>query len=417
MRSPSRRDVLAASGGLLAGLAGGYVARPRLETDSPPAPAPLAWADTEWPYPDYDPQRTRNPPPESAPDGEFDEQWRQSLERVFERALPVASNGSVYTASTDARHARLDAFALHDGERDWKHESTAETSTRRPRVLAPGDGAYYRFVRTQTAPLGLAAAQSGEVAWHVSDPPRGGWTVGAGRLYYGNRSAGKLHVYDARTGENLWTTRVDDERLVVRSFHPRHGVFATSHGTLYALDPADGSTRWDYRVDHHVQNGPIVTHERAFVGTWNSDKRRVAALDAAAGEHLWTYPRSPAMVESKEESTVYWFEVGAAAGGTLLVNEYRVDSRPDALHAVDVASGDRRWRVEPPEGAKGLSKPTVVDREVFVCTTNDRTALSVLDLQDGSVKRSRPLPGYCPSPVVTDGKIFLQLSEELLAFA
>ncbi|MGB9964769.1 PQQ-binding-like beta-propeller repeat protein [Halobacterium hubeiense] len=416
MRSPSRRDVLAATGGALAGLAGGYVARPYVDPESPPDPAPLAWADTEWPYPDYDPGRTRNPPPESAPDGDLAEQWRESLERVFERAQPVASNGRVYTASTNARDGRLDAFALADGERDWQREEAVDTSARAPRVLAPGNGAYYRFVQTQSAPLGLAAARTGDLAWHVPDPPRGGWTVGAGRLYYGNRSTGKLHVYDARTGADLWTTRVDDERLVVRAFHPAWGVFASSLDMLYALAPENGSVLWKETLPAHVKSGPVVAGGRAFVSKW-TEGMDVLAFDADNGVERWRYPLSPTQVESDDGTFRRWYELGAATAETVLVRERHADPTPGALHAVDAASGNRLWRVEPPEGANRFSKPAVVGDSVYVCTGDDRSELQRRDLVDGSVTESWSLPGYCASPIVTDGRVLAQTHEELLAFA
>jgi len=50
----------------------------------------------------------------------------------------------------------------------------------------------------------------------------------------------------------------------------------------------------------------------------------------------------------------------SATPGVLLVVE-RHPRTPDALHAVDAASGDRRWRVTPPDGADAFSDVTLVD--------------------------------------------------------
>jgi len=121
------------------------------------------------------------------------------------------------------------------------------------------------------------------------EPPRGEWTVGAGRLYYGSRVTGDLHAYDARSGTELWVGNVDDDRLVVQSFHPDHGVFATSRGTLYALDPVDGSVLWESAVEPYVRSGPVLAGGLAFVSKWTGGMDLVA-FDAATGDERWTHP-------------------------------------------------------------------------------------------------------------------------------
>lgn len=420
VRPPSRRDVLCGSAGALAGAAGGLFARPHLATtadstaDEPPDPVPLAWADTEWPYPDYDPARTRHPPASSAPGG-LERDWRVERDPVRGRAPPVVANGLVFAGGVDDRGTTVRAVSVATGEPAWERRYDGE-ATARPSLVAAGDGVYYRLGDGRF-PLGQFGAATGERVWGVADPPVGGWTLGGGRLYYGDRKSGALRAYDARTGESLWSTGVDDERLVVRSFHREHGVFAASYGTLYALDPADGAVRWTAPVPKHTRSGPVVTGDRVFVTKWG-DGMDLLAFDAATGDRLWRYPLSPTEVETPEGTFRRWYELGAATPETVLVVERHADPTPGALHAVDAATGDRLWRVAPPDGARGFSPPTVVDGDAYVCAGGDGlNALLRLNLADGAERGSQPLPDHGSAPVVTDGRVLVRTERELLAFA
>ncbi len=421
VRPPSRRDVLCGSAGALAGVTGGLFARPHLGTaadstaDESADPVPLAWADAEWPYPDYDPARTRHPPASSAPDDALERDWRVALDPVHSRTPVVAANGRVFTGAVHDRGTTVRAVSLGTGAPAWERHYDGDDTTR-PSLVAAGDGVYYR-ISDGRFPLGQLGAATGERVWGVADPPLGGWTLGGGRLYYGDRKIGALRAYDARTGESLWSTGVDDERLVVRSFHPEYGVFAASFGTLYALDPADGAVRWTVPVPEHTRSGPVVTGGRAFVTKWG-DGMDLLAFDAATGDRLWRYPLSPTEVERSGRVFRRWYELGAATPETVLIVERHADEAPGALHAVDAATGDRLWRVAPPDGARAFSAPTVVDGDAYVCVGgDDLTALLRLDPADGTRRASRPLPDHGSAPVVTDGRVLVRTGRELLAFA
>lgn len=409
--------MLAAGGGIVAGLAGGYVARPYLDADDAPEPVPLAWAATEWPYPDYDPAHTRNPPPESAPDADLSEDWRTDAIRDDEYTPLVAANSRVFAASWNTRGVTLHALRVHDSGTEWRHRLTTESGYA-PAIRAPGDCVFYRVEQYDDGPLGAFSAASGDQVWGVDNPPLGHWTIGAGRLYYGDRVTGELHAYHAQRGDHLWSTTVHDERLVVEAFHPEFGVFATTRGTLYALDPVDGGVLWSEDVPAHVRSGPVLAGGRAFVSKW-TEGMDLLAFDAETGDDLWQYSLSPTEVEVGEGIARRWYEVDAVADGIVLAREERADPSADRLHAIDAEGGERLWRVAPPEGARQFAPPTVVDGSVYTCVSDDRTELLRLDLVDGTVTGSWSLPAspVGRGPVVTDGRVLVQTRGALLAFA
>lgn len=414
---PSRREVVSGGASALAGVVAGFLARPYLADDSgaseAPDPVPLGWAETEWPFPDYDAARTRHPPARSAPDGDLEPVWRLEREPVHSRAPPVVSNGRVFTAGVGDRETTVRAVTT-TGDSAWERGYDGESATR-PTLVAVGDGVYYR-IRDGRFPFGLFGAATGERVWGLADPPLGGWTLGDGRLYYSDRGTAALRAYDARTGESLWSAGPDADRLVVQSFHHRFGVFAVSYGTLYAFDPADGSVRWTASVPKHTRSGPVVAGGRAFVTKWG-DGMDLLAFDATTGDRQWRYPLSPTEVETSEGVARRWYELGAATPEVVVVRERRADPTPGALHAVDAATGDRRWRVAPPDGARAFSEPTVVAGDVYVCAGgDDRTELLRLDLGDGTRTGAWDLPDHGGSPVVTDGRVLVQTERNLLAF-
>jgi outer membrane protein assembly factor BamB len=413
--TPSRRDVLAAAGGALAGAAGGYLLRPsgRDGDAGSPTLAPLAWADTEWPYPDYDPERTRNPPAASAPAEDLSESWRVDLQPGAKRGPTLVANGTVVTASGHDRGATVQALDRTDGTRRWRHRYLGD-GIDEPEILAPGSGVFYRVGGDgETPPFGMFSATTGEAVWQRDRPPIGGWTVAGGRIYYADMSSATLHAFDPRTGQALWQTSVDADRLVVESY--RDGlVYATSYGTLYALDGTDGSVEWTARVPKHTNSGPVLAGGRAVVSKWTEGMDAVA-FEATTGARHWTYPLSPTTVETDDGTVRRWYEVGAASPETVLLVERRADPSPGRLHAVDADTGDRRWRIRPPEGLQAFSKPTLVGSDIYVTAGGDEgTKLLRVAAASGDIRETWDVPDGAGPPQVSAGSVFLASRRELL---
>lgn len=414
---PSRRDVIVGGGSLVAGGAGAFGIQLHLdESDSGyvPGRAPLAWADTEWPFPDYDPARTRNPPPESAPNGDLERVWDVRNDSLYADAWtpPIVANSRVFVAGAEARGVAVWAVDIATEDVEWNRTYLGDGGTS-PSLAAPGSEVYYR-IDDWTPPVGAFAAATGEHVWGRSDPPNGNWLIGGGRFYHTDTIDVALHAYDVRTGDHLWATSVDDERLFVRSFHPEVGLFASGLGTLYALDPADGSVLWDRDEPSHTKSGPVVTDERVFITKWTGGMD-LLSLDPATGERRWQYPLTQAW--GPEERARRWYEIGAATPEVVVVRERRADSSAGRLHAVEADTGERRWRIAPPSGTAGFGAPTVVGDHVYVSAPGpQRSTLLRLALDDGRQVSSWELPPNARDTLVADGLVIVGVEDGIVAF-
>ncbi len=407
MHSPSRRGVLAASGGLLAG---GYAARPRLDTESPPDPVPLAWAATEWPYPDYDPQRTRNPPPESAPDGDLVEQWRYP---VPGRAPDVAvANGRTVVGLAAASAPRVASLDVDTGDQQW---AAATSGSQAASVAAPGDRVFARGRDRDT--FASLAASDGSTLWTAAGGENRPF-LGGGRQYVLDATDGTVSVraVNARTGHRLWTADVPGGYFPEAAYVAADDrVVVNTDRTTTCLDATDGATVWHEDVGGNgFAYGPVVASGRVFRAAFQSG---ITALDAASGDVLWQEPFDPELRDAGNPQVARYFAVGTATDARLLAVERHGDSRPEQLAAFDAATGERQWRTE--YGSEtSVSRPTVVDDGVFASVgSKQQQELVRFDLADGERTDAWTLPAYGSAPVVADDWVFVPTHDALLAFA
>ena len=410
MPSPSRRDVLAATG-VLAGLGAGYYVGATHEPTT--GPRPLSWADTDWPYPDYDAANTRNPPAASAPSGDdLTVAWRRRLDDVLTRSRPVVANGNVCVASTDGSTGRLRAFSTADGEEVWRREDHINGYISPLTVVAPGTSLYYRFSTFTDAPLGAVDQSTGDQVWGAAIPPSGLWMVGGGRVYYWEALNEELQTYDARTGDVLWTANAPEFGLL-NTYHAEYGLLGGWHRTLRAYDAEDGSERWSAPFETRDPRKTVIAGGLAVTTKWFwADNDVVAAFDAADGTEVWRY-------KSPEDDGDGSYGLAAGSDNVVIVVE-GVSDAPNGLSAVEAATGDRRWRVTAPKLGTGLGYPTIVGDSVYVCGVRDgdsrSSELRRFSLDDGTRTGSWPLPDDPDALVVADGQVLVQTETELVAY-
>lgn len=148
-------------------------------------------------------------------------------------------------------------------------------------------------------------------------------------------------------------------------------------GSVYALDAGEGSTEW--QVDAHVVAGSAVHEDVVYLPCTPTDpspRGVLRALDAESGGELWQYE----VAESRDSAETAVFATPAidAADGTLYMTASRVSGEERGfLVALDVATGEERWRVDVPGPARVA--PVVADGRVYVGDASGRLSAVTTD--------------------------------------
>jgi outer membrane protein assembly factor BamB len=180
-------------------------------------------------------------------------------------------------------------------------------------------------------------------------------------------TSGGTYALDFETGKQLWF-RND----IIGSASPAYGggfvyVQNSIPPLVYKLNPADGTTVWgpvrncDDDTTCAGESSPILVGDTLYVGMernlaeaslyaadCNGVRGGVRALDIATGAERWIYHTVPDSTEGGENGASVWstISVDVAAGMAFATtgNNFTVAGpNGDAIHAFDLASGERRW--------------------------------------------------------------------------
>lgn len=304
-----------------------------------------------------------------------------------DRAAPLVADGTVYTVGGEV--AALDAKT---GEESWVAD--LEDGAQHAPALADG----HLVVGDDRRVVALDPSDGSE-RWtasmdRIADGPVTA-AAGPGIATVPVGETGLVGV-DLASGDRLWT---DDGRGTRQAAIADGTVYATGWaadgetGTLRALDPADGSRRWETDLDD-PDAAPVVTGEGLLV----ADAGTLALHDPAAGdrrrelgsfgEEIWTSP--------------------AVADGTAYV------AGDDGLVAVSLADGTVEWRADvTPYPDVGVT----VGRDAVVAGDNDLPGVVAFERADGRRRWERQVDGFdavvSTPPVLADGAVFYGSNESL----
>lgn len=165
----------------------------------------------------------------------------------------------------------------------------------------------------------------------------GGPTLLDGQLVVGLKSKGRFEqcvvaAMRPETGERLWQTQVDGSVEGGVRLHADRAYAATSAGSLYCLDRADGSVVWQWS---NRTNVPIICEpvldEEAMVLHFGGNSE-VYAVDARTGKQVW---RRLAV-----DSSIKYFSGGAAS--PILFEDRVIHSRPTTFDTQSVLQSFRK---------------------------------------------------------------------------
>ncbi len=171
-------------------------------------------------------------------------------------------------------------------------------------------------------------------------------------------------------------------------------------GELIGLDARTGKRRWQHKVGDRGAGAatwrtPVISGRSLYVG-WPGDSLGVLyAFDVVTGRQRWQYlaPSDP--------------EMPAVSGGTVWIGG------TDGLHAVNAATGARRWR----RALDGRLLNALLYATGGVVYADTTTTLYALDAATGRTKWHVPMAGGAFGPVAANGIAYCSNGQgELFAF-
>lgn len=361
----SRRAALAGSGAALAALAGCTTVdgiRDRLDPRTYHSDAELGDPPEPWPTPGHDARRTGFRETVTTLSAE------PTIERIgpgggnFYEGPPAVDTDAVYApvwAQAEPEYVRAFVATGRDGAARWRHDWDESSGPAAPTLH--GETAFL----TRAGETMAVDRQTGELRWTYAagTAPSTPTAVGE-RLYLGGK---QLLALDGVTGERLWTADAVPNHAGELAA-TQETVFAESDGTLFALDAADGSVRWDSDLDQATYAGPVVGEETIALMGSNGLLQAVSRTD---GSERWQTQFDRAAQNPP-----------AVAGSVV----YAVDESPYACRAFDAVTGDLLWEAD--LGVGSDERPAVDPETVYVPWQD---AIDCLDRETGELRRSVPL--------------------------
>jgi len=286
----------------------------------------------------------------------FARTWRVDVGEGY--SSPVVSAGRVFVHSRKDPIELVTAIDLSTGATVWQQSYTAAfTKNKYANLMAKGPNA---------TPL----VDDGRV-----------FTLGA---------SGLLVAWDAASGRRLWSKDfsgiVDTSKLFCgTSASPLlvNGLVVVQVGSdvggglVAALDPATGTSRWEWKGDGPGYASPAVIRVGSSSQIVTLTNRSVVGLDAAAGRLLWTIPFTDEWHENIVAPT--WTGTELIVSGTRQgTHAYRLAERNGAWEATQA------WKNS--DIAMYMSSPVVADGVLYGHSARRKGQFVALDAASGAVK-------------------------------
>jgi eukaryotic-like serine/threonine-protein kinase len=150
--------------------------------------------------------------------------------------------------------------------------------------------------------------------------------------------------------------------------------------TVYAINTTDGTEKWKYKTDGAVNSTPVIYNNTVFIGDYS---RHFYALDAATGNQVWIFPAND--TGAGNPKNFFWAKPvllnGVIYATNLDGNVYALDSSTGKLVNTFIL------------GDSIASSPVVVGTNIVVATSvssyapsKQKVHIYIIDTSDGSKK-------------------------------
>ena len=187
--------------------------------------------------------------------------WKFKTEGVV-HASPVISDSLLYIGSFDGN---LYALQLRDGQLRWKFKTIGETYF--PKGEIQKDALVHEgmvYVGSRDYNIYALDTKTGTLVW--SRKEEGSWVIATPLaieeyLYYGTSDSEAFYCIDSKDGAIKWKKSVNMRVFGQAVAHDNSIIFGCFNGKLYAVDPADGSTLWEFQTSGSKANYLTVYDE------------------------------------------------------------------------------------------------------------------------------------------------------------
>jgi outer membrane protein assembly factor BamB len=124
----------------------------------------------------------------------------------------------------------------------------------------------------------------------LSDPLKGqvvgGITIDNYTLYFAT-SDGTVYALNAKDLSVSWTHKIKSKIWSAPVIDGNTLYIGCFNKTVYALNVTDGTEKWQYKTTGSINSTPVIYNNTVYIGDYD---RHFYALDAASGTLVWKFP-------------------------------------------------------------------------------------------------------------------------------
>lgn len=341
-------------------------------------------------------------------------------------SLPTARVNANWTQTTGSAATRVSHAALGSALTLAWSADIGEGDSRKHRITADPVVSDGRVFTLDAQSIVTATSTSGTPLWQVDLRPArdqagdatGGGLVVAGDTVYISIGFGVLAAVDASTGATRWTQQLDASGSGTPTVSGDLVYVTAGDNTGWAVNRKNGAVEWQVGSTGDTNNvlgapAPALTDDLAIFAFGSGD---VQAVFRRGGLSRWN-----ASILGKRPGRALSNVSDVTAPPVVSGDRVYLGNQSGRIAALDIASGERLWSAR--EGAIGPVWP--VGGSVFAIS--DLNELLRLDASDGSKIWGAELPNFVKSkpkkqsriiphhgPIIAGGRVIIASGDGLL---
>ena len=316
-------------------------------------------------------------------DEDFSDLVKQQVIKVVPSSIRVAKDVVICIDATT-------------GKTLWKTEAPGmPTGRRSSSTPCVADG---RILSAGSTHAHCLDAVTGKQLWAAELPGKGtasSFLVAKGMAFI---MAGKLIAFDVKTGKEVWSNgeiSASSSSPVLWESDGKQFLIVNTRKNISCVNPIDGALLWT------TPGGGDSTP--AINGNWmavycRDSKTGLAGykISTTGAEQLWKIPLEARRTQSSP--VIYQGHVYLAGGDNQL--------------CVEMASGKVKWREK---RQSTISSPLIVDGKIIALEKkgSELIMLKASPESHREMAKSRVKAMWCPSPVVSNGRLFLRMGDHV----